>query len=107
MNRTQMQGDNASVWKGQGTAAPLVPAATNSPELEVKECRPGSRGAQNPTQTLSLACFAYFGRGRVFAHRSARSRPAFPSHQPTIRTRFHRHYLEQSLQTMAHYLQRR
>src|ERR1700732_1403668 len=37
MNRTQMQGDNAGVWKGQGTAAPLVPAATNSPELEVKD----------------------------------------------------------------------
>src|SRR5258707_13053233 len=35
MNPTQMQGDNASVWKGQGIAAPLLPA--NSPELEVKD----------------------------------------------------------------------
>ena len=34
-----MQGDNASVWKGQGTAVPLVPAATNSPELEVKDAQ--------------------------------------------------------------------
>src|SRR5260370_70745 len=32
-----MQGDNASVSKGQGTPAPLVPAATNSPALEVKD----------------------------------------------------------------------
>src|ERR1700675_113386 len=39
MNRTQMQGDNASVSKKQGTAAPLVPAATNSPELEVKDAQ--------------------------------------------------------------------
>ncbi len=36
MNRTHMEGDNASVRKGQGTAAALVPAATNSPELEVR-----------------------------------------------------------------------
>jgi len=43
---------------------------------------------------LSLACFAHFGRGRVFADRSARCRPAFPSHQPTIRTRFHRYHLQ-------------
>src|ERR1700720_64998 len=34
-----MQGDNASVSKKQGTAAPLVPAATNSPELEVKDAQ--------------------------------------------------------------------
>ena len=34
-----MQGDNASVSKGQGTAAPVVPAATNSPELEVKDAQ--------------------------------------------------------------------
>ena len=32
-----MQGDNADALKGQGTAAPLVPAATNSPELEIKD----------------------------------------------------------------------
>src|SRR3981081_3776078 len=37
MNRTQMQGDNAGVWKGQGTAAPLVAAATNSPERTVTD----------------------------------------------------------------------
>jgi len=34
-----MEGDNARVLKGQGTAAPLVPAATNSPELEVKDAQ--------------------------------------------------------------------
>ena len=37
MNPTQMQGDNASVWKGQGIVAPLLPA--NSPELEVKDAQ--------------------------------------------------------------------
>jgi adenylate kinase len=37
MNPTQMQGDNASVWKGQGIAGPLLPA--NSPELEVKDAQ--------------------------------------------------------------------
>ena len=39
MNRTQMQGDNAGTSKGPGIAAPLVPAATNSPELEVKDAQ--------------------------------------------------------------------
>jgi hypothetical protein len=39
MNRTQMQGDNASVSKGQKTAAPLMPAAINSPELEIKDAQ--------------------------------------------------------------------
>jgi adenylate kinase len=39
MNRTQMQGDNDGTSKGQGTAAPLVLAATNSPELEVKDAQ--------------------------------------------------------------------
>src|ERR1700722_3771583 len=39
MNRTQMQGDLADAGKGQGTAASLVPAATNSPELEVKDAQ--------------------------------------------------------------------
>jgi adenylate kinase len=39
MNRTQMQGDNAGAWKGQGTAVPLVPAATNSPDLEIKDAQ--------------------------------------------------------------------
>jgi len=33
MKRTQMQGDNADAWKGQGTAAP------NSPELEIKDAQ--------------------------------------------------------------------
>src|SRR5208337_2747345 len=36
---TQMQGDTASVSKGQGTGAPLGPAAANSPELEVKDAQ--------------------------------------------------------------------
>src|ERR1700724_266753 len=36
MNRTQMQGHNAS---GQGTTTALVPASTNSPELEVKDAQ--------------------------------------------------------------------
>jgi hypothetical protein len=39
MNRTQMQGDNASVSQGEGNAALLLPAATNSPELEVKDAQ--------------------------------------------------------------------
>src|ERR1700745_4412463 len=34
-----MQGDNASIWKRQTTAVPLVPVATNSPELEVKDAQ--------------------------------------------------------------------
>jgi adenylate kinase len=34
-----MQGDNAAAWKGQGTAAALVPATTNSPELEIKDAQ--------------------------------------------------------------------
>jgi hypothetical protein len=37
MNRTQIQGDNASVWKGEGTVVPIVPPAANTPELEVKD----------------------------------------------------------------------
>jgi adenylate kinase len=37
MNRTQIQVDNASVWKGEGTVVPIVPPATNTPELEVKD----------------------------------------------------------------------
>jgi adenylate kinase len=39
MKPTQMQGDNADAWKGQGTAALLAPAATNSPELEIKDAQ--------------------------------------------------------------------
>src|ERR1700747_2958323 len=39
MKRIQMQGDDAGAWKGQGTAAPLVPAAANSPDLEVKDAQ--------------------------------------------------------------------
>src|ERR1700747_1878344 len=39
MKRIQMQGDDAGAWKGQGTAAPLVPAATNSPDLEIKDAQ--------------------------------------------------------------------
>src|ERR1700731_176417 len=39
MKRPHMEGDNAAAWKGQGTAAPLVPAATNSPELEIKDAQ--------------------------------------------------------------------
>src|ERR1700679_2626627 len=34
-----MQGGNTSVWKGQKSDVPLVPAATNSPELEVKDAQ--------------------------------------------------------------------
>jgi adenylate kinase len=37
MNLTQIQVDNASVWKGEGTVVPIVPPATNTPELEVKD----------------------------------------------------------------------
>jgi hypothetical protein len=34
-----MQDDNAAAWKDQGTAAALVPATTNSPELEIKDAQ--------------------------------------------------------------------
>ena len=39
MQRTQMQGENADAGKSQGTAAPVVPAAINSPELEIKDAQ--------------------------------------------------------------------
>ncbi|MBV8524447.1 MAG: nucleoside monophosphate kinase [Acetobacteraceae bacterium] len=39
MKRTQMQGENTDAWKGQGTATPVLPAATNSPELEIKDAQ--------------------------------------------------------------------
>ena len=38
MNLTQIQGDNTGLWQRPGTAAP-APAATNSPELEVKDAQ--------------------------------------------------------------------
>jgi hypothetical protein len=58
MNRTQMQGDNAGALKGQGTAAPLVPAAMNSPELEVKD-------AQLIFGAVWRELEGEFGRGRM------------------------------------------
>src|SRR6516225_5298417 len=39
MERSPMQDDNAGAWKGQGTAAPRVSTATNSPDLEVKDAQ--------------------------------------------------------------------
>ncbi len=39
MKPTQMQDDKADARKSQGTAATLVPAATNSPELEIKDAQ--------------------------------------------------------------------
>src|SRR6476661_459776 len=39
MKPTQMQGDDANACKVQGTAAPLGPAASNSPELEIKDAQ--------------------------------------------------------------------
>jgi len=39
MKPTQMQGDNADARKAQGTAARLLPDATNSPELEIKDAQ--------------------------------------------------------------------
>jgi len=39
MERPQMQGDNAAAWKGQGPATLLVPGATNSPDLEIKDAQ--------------------------------------------------------------------
>jgi adenylate kinase len=39
MEHTQIQADTAGTWKRQGMAAPLVPAATNSPELEIKDAQ--------------------------------------------------------------------
>ena len=39
MKRTQTQGDDAGGWKVQGTVAPFVAAATNSPDLEIKDAQ--------------------------------------------------------------------
>ena len=39
MKRTQMQGDNAGARKDQGTATALVPGATNTPDLEIKDAQ--------------------------------------------------------------------
>src|SRR3984957_5908220 len=39
MKRTQMESGSADAWKGQGTRAALVPAAKNSPELEIKDAQ--------------------------------------------------------------------
>jgi adenylate kinase len=39
MKRTQMESGNADAWKGQGPPVPLVPAAKNSPELEIKDAQ--------------------------------------------------------------------
>jgi adenylate kinase len=39
MKRIHMQGENAGALKGQGTAAPVVPVATNSPDLEIKDAQ--------------------------------------------------------------------
>src|ERR1700739_4247515 len=39
MERPQMQGDNAAALKGQGPATLLVPGATNSPDLEIKDAQ--------------------------------------------------------------------
>src|SRR5580704_6014773 len=39
MKRTQMESGNADAWKGQRPPAPLVPAAINSPELEIKDAQ--------------------------------------------------------------------
>jgi adenylate kinase len=39
MKRTQMESGNADAWKGQRPPAPLVPAAKNSPELEIKDAQ--------------------------------------------------------------------
>src|ERR1700726_998194 len=39
MKRTQMESGSADAWKGQGPTVPLVPAAKNSPELEIKDAQ--------------------------------------------------------------------
>src|SRR6516164_7290455 len=39
MKRIQMQGDDAGPWKGQGTAVHIVPAATSTPDLEIKDAQ--------------------------------------------------------------------
>jgi hypothetical protein len=46
-------------------------------------------------------------RGRLPPHRSARRGPPLPSHQPALRARLHRARYQQSLQAVAHNLQRR
>jgi len=58
MKRIQMQGDDAGAWKGQGTAASLVPAATNSPDLEIKD-------AQLIFGAIWAELEAEFGRSRM------------------------------------------
>src|SRR6516164_2929763 len=58
MKRIQMQGDDAGAWKGQGTAAPIVPAATNSPDLEIKD-------AQLIFAAIWAELEAEFGRSRM------------------------------------------
>jgi len=39
MNYAEKQADGAGEWKGQGTAAALLPAAANSPDLEIKDAQ--------------------------------------------------------------------
>jgi adenylate kinase len=39
MKRTQMECENADARKGQGTAAPVLPGAINSPQLEIKDAQ--------------------------------------------------------------------
>jgi len=58
MKPIEMQGDNAGAWKGQGTAAPPVPAATSSPDLEIKD-------AQLIFGTVWRELEGEFGRGRM------------------------------------------
>jgi adenylate kinase len=39
MKRTQMESGKTDAWKGQGPPVPHVPAAKNSPELEIKDAQ--------------------------------------------------------------------
>src|SRR6516164_6516210 len=58
MKRIQMQGDDAGVGEGQGTAARVVPAATNCPDLEIKD-------AQLIFGAIWAELEAEFGRSRM------------------------------------------
>ena len=58
MKPTPMQGDDAHVGKRQGTAALLVPAVTNSPDLEIKD-------AQLIFSTVWRELEGEFGRSRM------------------------------------------
>jgi adenylate kinase len=76
MKPTQMQADHAGAWTDQGTAAPLVPTVTNSPDLEIKDAQLifntvrrelegefGRRGMRFPKELILLGGAPGAGKG--------------------------------------------